>query len=267
VNGEAAVESLRSIVRDLVPPSIRPSGLLRRTVQAHTKMRVHTGPFRGLRLSDRAVWGAYIPKLLGTYELELRPCLDQIIGKAPKAIIDIGSAEGFYALGLLKCIPGARLVAFEQLSDARSLMNRMARVNGVENRLDIRGSCTPDELRAAFRDSSATFVLCDVEGYEVDLLDPARVPELAHVDMLVEVHDAQRPGCRAALEARFSTTHDLRYIAQHPRRVGDYPFRDAWALLWPRAILTWGLNEFRSPANGWLWMTTREPSDQHDSRC
>ena len=42
-------------------------------------------------------------------------------------------------------------------------------------------------------------VVCDVEGYEEYLLDPAIVPSLSNATILVEMHDFVRPGVTTPL--------------------------------------------------------------------
>jgi hypothetical protein len=210
-----------------------------------------------MRYIERSVWGAYVPKLLGTYELELHPFIEQAISSKPTRLIDIGGAEGYYAVGLLLRLTDAKLLVFEQLEDARSAIRQLAAANSVTERLEIANSCTPELLQKALETDAPTLVVCDVEGYERELLDLDKVPGLARADILAEVHDAQVAGVSDLLKQRFAATHDVVRIDQAPRTISDYPFRDVAATVWPRAVLKYGLNEFRSPPNGWLWMKRR----------
>jgi len=147
---------------------------------------------------------------------------------------------------------------FEQLADARGAITQLAERNGIRDRLDILGSCAPEALEECLTRTKATLILCDVEGYERELLDLERVPSLRGVDMLIEVHDAQVPGVSQVLTARFGSTHDIAHIRQGDRSVRHhYPFHDVASKLWPGAVLKYGLNEFRSPENGWLWLKAR----------
>ena len=249
--------SLLQLARRLTPHALYPSAVLRRLVQSHTSLLVHAGPFRGMRYIDRSVWGAYIPKLLGTYELELHPFVEQAILARPERIIDVGGAEGYYAVGLLLRLAQAKLTVFEQLDDARSAIRELAARNGVSDRLEVAGTCSPELLQKALEPARPTLVICDVEGYERELLDLERVPGLRSADILVEVHDAQVAGVSRLLEQRFAASHEVVRIDQAPRTISHYPYRDVAALVWPHAVLKYGLNEFRSPPNGWLWMKRR----------
>lgn len=248
---------IKSALKKVTPRALYPSSILRRAVQRKTNSSVIAGPFRGMKYLGHSFFGAYIPKLIGTYELELADIIQGIIESAPTQIIDIGGAEGYYAVGLLMRLPGARLTVFEQQEPGRAAIAKLASINGVSSRLEIRGSCTPDALNAALSVTSASLVIADVEGYEVELLDPERCPLLQDLDLLVEVHDFKIPGCSQLICDRFSTTHQATVIPQRKPQISEYPFRTGLAWLLPGAVLKYGLNEFRRPGNWWVWLERR----------
>ena len=71
------------------------------------------GPFQGLRYIRESVGSAWAPKMLGTYEKELWPVVDVLIRRRPRWIVDVGAAEGYYAVGLAMRLGAAQVVAFE----------------------------------------------------------------------------------------------------------------------------------------------------------
>jgi hypothetical protein len=76
--------------------------LARRFVDNQGTTVLH-GPFAGLMYPRDLLLAqadAPIAKLLGTYEQELHPVFEEVIAKQPRTIIDIGAAEGYYAVGL-----------------------------------------------------------------------------------------------------------------------------------------------------------------------
>ncbi len=81
-------------------------------ILSHYGSIVLDGPFRGL---NYLVENNTVPthKLLGTYEKELWPIIEEIIARDYRTIIDIGAAEGYYVVGLAQRMPEARVVAFE----------------------------------------------------------------------------------------------------------------------------------------------------------
>ena len=79
------------------------------------------------------------PKLLGTYECELFPTLDDIANDCYDLIVNPGSGDGYYAVGLLRLMPGARAIAYETSPRRRLLTEHVAALNGVRERLTIHG--------------------------------------------------------------------------------------------------------------------------------
>src|ERR1700749_2885028 len=61
---------------------------------------VKHGPFTGMVYPTKATRNRHvIPKLLGTYEQELHGTIETIKGRKYDVVIDIGGAEGYYAVG------------------------------------------------------------------------------------------------------------------------------------------------------------------------
>ena len=55
------------------------------------------------------------------------------------------------------------------------------------------------------------------------MLDPASVPALQHADLLVELHEIQRPGIGKLLRRRFSPSHQITEIKAVDRTLTDWP--------------------------------------------
>jgi len=192
-----------------------------------TKGVVLHGPFAGLRYGSDldTSSGGLVPKLLGTYEKELHPILSLLQSKQIAFLINIGSADGYYAVGLARNLPRLSVIAFELTQRGRLMTQSMGLRNGVNERIDVRGGCDPAALSSALEgvEPRRTLVLCDVEGYEDVLLDPALVKSLRECWLLVEVHDAKVPGVSRRLQSRFDETHRIDTIWQERRTVDDWP--------------------------------------------
>jgi len=52
-------------------------------------------------------------KLLGFYEQELRPFIEAVIEWKPDVVLNVGCAEGYYAIGMAKRILGAKIFAYD----------------------------------------------------------------------------------------------------------------------------------------------------------
>src|ERR1700746_1211437 len=68
-----------SVTRKLIPARFRPTGYLENLVRARTAGRILSGPFNGMRYVGNVASNIHIhiPKLLGIYERELNPYIEQ----------------------------------------------------------------------------------------------------------------------------------------------------------------------------------------------
>ena len=182
------------------------------------------GPFRGLRYP--AAVAPRIPGLAGRlgggYEVELHPAIESIIARDPQLVVNVGSGDGYYSVGFALRCPGARVVAFEIEPYPARVAAAVAAANGVAARIEQRGGCTREEL-AALEPAGRTVLVCDAEGAEADLIDPAEVPWLRGAELLIEVHETFRPGVGDELARRLSPSHELEWIAPAARHLEDLP--------------------------------------------
>lgn len=233
-----------------------PRGYLRRWVIRHTNRTVHAGPFAGMRYVDKAWGSAYVPKLLGTYESELYPVIEEVAADDYDTLIDIGVAEGYFAVGLA-IRSSARVIGYECNDRARSLAEGLAKKNGVQENVDLRGDCTPAELESTLAECRRPFLLCDVDGYETTLLDPQQTPSLRKTAMLVELHEFARPGVTAEFFRRFGESHQIELIWQSPRTAQDFPLENRWMRAFPKRDLRNMVDELRPCEQSWMWLTPK----------
>ena len=138
--------------------------------------------------------------------------------------------------------------------EAREMLTEMVRINAVGDRVEIHGKCEPADLRAALGESVRPLVVCDVEAYELALLDLATVPALAGASILVELHDFIEPGLAETVEARFTATHRVTRIWQEERTADEFPFATLYTRLLPKSYLAWAVGEWRPARMSWFWM-------------
>lgn len=207
-----------------------------------------------------SVGSVYIPKLLGTYEREIAGVVEKICARQPELIVDVGAAEGYYAIGLARRNPKANVIGFEMDEAGRRAMGEMATLNGIGGRLDIRGACDRIALAGALADATDSVVICDAEGAEDEVLDPVTVPALAGASILVEVHDFIVPGIADRLRSRFAPTHRIEEIGQVPRSSRDFPWQTFVTRVLGESTITWAVNEWRPATMSWLWMEPKRRS-------
>ena len=92
------------------------------------------GRFAGQKYSNSAsVGSSFLPKILGTYEIELEPAWELISDIDFDVVIDVGCAEGFYACGLANMYPLADVYAFDTDMRARQYCEENAKINDLNN--------------------------------------------------------------------------------------------------------------------------------------
>jgi len=190
---------------------------------------VAQGPFQGMRVLNLAYCSEVLPKILGTYECELNDAIETVCASNRDVIVDIGAAEGYYAVGLAMRNPDTTVISFEMNPSARYYLRRLAERNGVGDRIREHGICDIDGLNDALDDAHRPAVMSDCEGAEDFLLDPNRVPALRRAWILVETHDEMQVGTTMLsgitdrLIERFTPTHRIRLIASRDRDSSDLP--------------------------------------------
>lgn len=216
--------------------------------------RVQRGPFTGLHYPRHRGDIVHAAKLLGSYERELHDAVSVFVARAPRLVVNIGSGDGYYVVGVARLLPLAAVIAV----DPDPLAQRACAATAVTNRVGARVShlvrLDADGLGALLDTSDAgALAVVDCEGFEDELLDPARAPALARTDLLVETHDFARAGVTARLTERFAPTHDVRRIEVAARDVRDFP---ELASL-PDTVARGLVDEFRHHPQSWLACTAR----------
>ena len=72
-----------------------------------------------------------LPKLVGSYEYELNEVFEEFKNISSNNIVDICSAEGYYAVGFALNFKFKKIIAFDISKKARSLLKKMAKLNDV----------------------------------------------------------------------------------------------------------------------------------------
>jgi hypothetical protein len=224
------------------------SQMLASTYVAHHGVTVFQGPFAGMTYLERSTEGALIARLLGCYEAELHPHLAAIAAEGLDCVIDVGCAEGYYAVGLARLLPEITVRAHDISDVARDACADLAAKNGVTNRVIIGGEFKPQDFEAFA--GQRVLVLIDAEGAELDVLRPDLSPALAGMKLIVETHDVFRPGALATLIERFSPTHDIIRVDSQGK-VLDMPKWLAGLSHLDQLLATW---EWRQKPTPWLVM-------------
>lgn len=186
---------------------------------------VQGGPFQGMALPDDSSWGVgdLAPKILGCYEGELHGSVNRAIGRRPELVVNVGCAEGYYAIGLARLLPGVPVHAFDLDEKALAVCQQAAEQNGVGGQLTVGGRCDLPTL-CRLVEGKRALVVMDCEGGERDLLTPASLGALAQSDLIVENHDFIDRSISTTLTQLFNASHDLKIAREGMRDPAAFPF-------------------------------------------
>lgn len=239
------------LVQQALKPVLHPRlCLVQRQVFRHAGGAIISGPFKGMKFGEKPL---SLPIVAGTYELELHEVFRQLADRHFTRIINIGAAEGYYAVGAALWQPRCQVTAYEANPIYHDSIRHLAQSNNVFSRVGIKGSCQLSDLRALGDDLIGSFIIVDVEGYEKELLDSQEVPALKKATILVEVHDNFVAGCDEAIRRRFEPSHAISSFKSRPRHPWEYPIKSGFSRLsLMRSALVHSISDGRTEPNGWL---------------
>jgi hypothetical protein len=178
---------------------------------------VEAGPFKGMRLRGGSCGSVWVPKLVGSYECELSPYVEEVVARQPDLLIDLGCAEGYFAIGFAVRSPKTMVLAADTNPFARQRTRQLARLNKVRARVRTAGWISPARLESELARAAAPVLWCDIEGGEAPLLNPDHVPSLRKAWLMVEDHQHSRGLPAREFAARFAVSHDCMAVSQVPR--------------------------------------------------
>lgn len=218
---------------------------------------VKNGPFSGMKYpSYSAVCSTIFPKIIGSYEAELNEVIQQIIAENYDVIIDIGCAEGYYAVGLAMRT-NASIFAYDTDENARRLCGEMAALNAVEDKIEILETFTMNEIKNLAPDKKI-LIICDCEGYEKYLFTEESIPYLKNADLLIETHDFIDLTISTNIAGLLKTSHTVSTIASvdDNLKAKYYQYKEAQQSdIYIRKAL---LQEVRPCTMEWIWATVKK---------
>ena len=171
--------------------------------------------------------------------------------------MNVGSGEGYCAVGLALRNLTANVVCVDPKAQARRLVLRLAERNGVASRIQVRERISAVDLNTVVDNARCPILIVDCEGREFDLLCPSRAPQLERCFILVEVHTLYRKRGVDELTARFSPSHHVSAIPARRRTTADMP---PGVQLSPSEVDIIA-NEGRPPGMTWLMMIPKSWPD------
>lgn len=222
-------------------------------------LEVLHGPFKGMKYpKTRAIGSAIFPKLIGSYESEIHSNIEDLLSHNNYSeIVDVGCAEGYYAVGMAMRSKESKIYAFDTNEDARDLCLEMAELNHVSNKLFVRSTLTPEILKN-FNFTQRGLIICDCEGYEYSLFNESNISNLSNCDLIIETHDLKNIEISTYLKKLFSSTHIVKSVYSiddiQKALTYHYPELDKENLEEKKRIL----REWRAAIMEWLICTPRK---------
>jgi len=221
-------------------------------LQLHGTKVMH-GPLTGMDFLSQSAEGCHVAKIIGTYEQPLQPYISDAIDQKYETILNIGCAEGYYAVGMARAMPETKIWAFDLDANAQKVCTELALKNKVKERIQV-GALFKAEDFSAYTNQH-TLVLCDIEGAEKELLGAHSYPALCHMDLIVESHECLIPGITQELIERFKISHDITIVNDNGlRSLGAMPEWFNQLAHLDQLLATW---EWRSGPTPWLVMRAR----------
>ena len=188
-------------------------------------LTVRSGLFQGMRYIDSACGSHLLPKLLGSYEEQLFDWIKKFDGRY-RTVINVGCAEGYFAVGLVFAGLTDRVLAYDIDPRAIALASQLAALNGLQDLIEFHSKCDHDELTC---------------------------PALRTCDIVFEAHDVLISELTDTITRRFNDTHEISVVYDTDRDRAQYPVLDGW----PESIAEVVLDEERPIGMSWVRMLSR----------
>ena len=173
---------------------------------------VLNGLFKGMKMGNIKATGSSIyAKLLGSYELEIVPELARLLSQRYDLLINVGSDEGYYAVGIARMQPRVKVYAFDCNKRARSACEALALLNDVGERVITKGCFNKAELPGVAAGEKALFIF-DCEGCESEIITEQIPGSFASADFIIELHFEKYHLVAEKLSVLFSHTHNLKLV-------------------------------------------------------
>lgn len=218
-----------------------------------TEGKVYQGPFENMQVVAKWEWGDgdTAGKLLGLYEDELHEYIEKVIEFKPDLIVNYGSAEGYYGIGMAMRTQSPAIL-IDISSKSLAIAEENAVLNSVEN-IQFTTDNSTANLENILKHANRPFLFMDCEGHENIMLNLDSVPSLKHTTIMVESHDCVIAGLTGTLIERFRDTHNVEAIPQGTKNTHMDITQDLSDE--QKALVSC---EFRPHTMFWLYMTPKD---------
>lgn len=186
------------------------------------------GPFKGLKMSEKTWWSrpSRAAMFLGIYEQEVLQSLMDTPDDY-NTFIDIGAADGYYAVGSLVSGKFSSVYCFEMSDRGQQAILDNATMNKKQQNIEIFGKADSGFEKNLPKDKlERSVILVDIEGAEFDLLTSVLFEKMKNSIIIVEIHEWRVPDGKARLDGLKKAaleTHRMSELTTMSRDLSRFP--------------------------------------------
>ena len=146
--------------------------------------------------------------------------------------IDVGAGDGYFVIGALKSNLFKTASSFEIEEVGKKIIYENARLNNVEDYLEIKGKVAKSDLQKIVKEKGGCAILIDIEGSEFDLLNEEILHELKTSSIIVELHDNifnDLKEKRDQFEKRANQLFDVSIVSRITPEINSFEILDSWS--------------------------------------
>lgn len=152
--------------------------------------KVAYGEFKGMKLGKNNFWSKndLITYILGVYEYHIIAQLVKFSKEDDNVFIDIGAADGYFAVGMAYSKLFKIVHAFEIENSARENLKKNAQDNCCDNKIFIHKEANLNSLKKIIDTNQTATILIDIEGGEYELINKDILKLLNKCKIIIELH-------------------------------------------------------------------------------
>jgi hypothetical protein len=154
------------------------------------KNQIAYGLFKGMKLTTSNSWDPFskINQILGTYEEHVLQELLYFKEKGINCFIDIGAADGYFAVGMAYSQTFENIYAFEISRLGQEIILDTATQNQCEQLITINGEANSSTIAELIWQHKQAVFLIDIEGAEYTFLNLEMLDLLKNCCVICELH-------------------------------------------------------------------------------
>lgn len=181
--------------------------LLKSATEIFKDKKILYGPFKGLSFNaGNTGASSNFAKMLGSYESEINAFIETALQNNYANLINIGSDDGYYAIGFAVKMPQLKIYTFDYNKKAWASLQQNAELNGVGDRILQAGLFTAKDLEV-FADGQRNLFIVDCEGAEKEIFTKDNLTGLINSDLIIELHLHIHPELENYFRKIFEETH------------------------------------------------------------